>query len=630
MIDSRPGRAHRRREHLGVVLRLDPSLREVGSQEGQRVTVRCDRRSVRCGRDRACILAASLLSLASPTISDEPPGQPVPSGLTETIEVRLVEIPVLALDADGHPVSDLAVQDLELRINGSPREIAFVRRAVQDPDPDRILPSVRLGIETGGPDEGATTRPNAPRYYLLFLDLTNEPLPRGSDAHEGISRFLREEVTASDFVGVMSYTGRVWLDLPFTSEPHRPSEAVARAFERPRPAVMNARQRVELTSRTLEQCNHIWDSPLLAGAELQEFLSAGEDRPVAETGCVRGVAMGFLSDMNSQGRRFLEAVEAAIQLAGTVRGGATVLAVSHGVTLQPSLELEETYRSVFGPGQVWKIMDASTADMPVADALERLVAMGVDQGVSLSFLDPSRPPAGSRGAREDHLIAAGTNPVEAAYLAPRTELLQIASSTGGVFLADTDLYDGLRRVAARERGRYILGFYTDRPLSESDARRIEVAAAHRRIALEMGRAYDVRTRSARRASGTFVHGESRALSDGREGRFLSFRLDARVDDLDYETVGEDAAAADLSLHVRVLTADGQPLTDSYRFFRHTVPAARPGRGKTPVLAVRGWLEADPGIYRLEAMFRNPRSGSEVGIFHEFEVAASEATVRLGE
>ena len=194
---------------------------------------------------------------------------------------------------------------------------------------------------------------------------------------------MREQVAEDDFVGVMSYTGRVWLDLPFTSERDRPAEAVARAFERPRPAGINARQRVELTARTLEQCNHIWDSPVLAGAELQEFLSAGEDRPVAEAGCVRGVAAGFLSDMYSQGRRFLEAVEAAIQLAGTVRDGATVLAVSHGVSLQPSLELQETYRSVFGPGQVWKIMDASTADNPVGEALERLVGMGVDQGERL-------------------------------------------------------------------------------------------------------------------------------------------------------------------------------------------------------------------------------------------------------
>lgn len=590
------------------------------------MTARSDRRRMRYGRVRACVVGVGILSVATPS-SPAQEAQPVPSGLHETIQVRLVEMLLLALDRDQQPVPDLAAEDLTLRVNGSPKEIAFVRPAIPIPEPGVVLPRVRLGIETGAPDEGATTGAHAPRYYLLLLDLTNEPLPKGSGAHEGISRFLSEGVAENDFVGVMSYAGRVHLDLPFTSERDRPVEALARAFERPRPAAMTARQRVDSTARMLEQCNHIFDSPVLAGEELEERLSAGEDRPVAEVGCVRGVAMGFLSDMQSHGQRFLAAVEAAIRFAGTVRDGATVLAVSHGVSLQPTLELQETYQSVFGPGQLWKVMDGSAADSQVGQALERLIGMGVDQGVSVSFLDASRPPTGSRGARRGHLIAAGTNPVEVAYLAPQTELRQIATATGGVFLANTDLYEGLRQVTARERGRYVLGFYTDRPLSETDRRRIEVSTATRGIEIEAGQAYDVRRRSARRASGTFVTGDSRALGEGREGRFISFRLDARQADLAYEPSGAESAA-DLSLHVRVLTADGRPLIDSFRFFRHTVPSDRQANGRIPVLGVRGWLEADPGIYRLEAMFRNPRSGSEVVIFHEFEIAASDTAATL--
>jgi len=581
---------------------------------------------MRCGRVRACIVGVGILAVATqPAPSREP--EPVQSGLSETIQVRLVEMLVLALDQDEKPVANLAVEDLTLRVDGSPQDIAFVRPAIPTTEAGVALPRVRLGIETGGPDEGATTGAHAPRYYLLLLDLTNEPLPKESGGYEGISRFLSEDVAENDFVGVMSYAGRVRLDLPFTSERDRPVEAVARAFERPRPAAMTTRQRVDATARMLEQCNHVFDSPVLAGEELEERLSAGEDRPVAEVGCVRGVAMGFLSDMRSHGQRFLEAVEAAVRFAGTVRDGATVLAVSHGVSLQPALELQETYQAIFGPGQLWKLMDGSAADGHGGQAVERLIAMGVDQGVSLSFVDPSRPPTGSRGARRGHLIAAGTNPVEVAYLAPHTELRQIASATGGVFLANTDLYEGLRQVTARERGRYVLGFYTERPLSETDKRRIDVSAATRGIEIEAGQAYDVRRRSARRASGTFVTGDSHPQADGREGRFLSFRLDARQADLDYEPIGEQAAA-DLSLHVRVLTAAGHPLVDSFRFFRHEVPAVRGHDGRIPVLAVRGWLEADPGIYRLEAMFRNPRSGSEVVIFHEFEVAASDTAARL--
>jgi len=554
--------------------------------------------------------------LSAPASAEE--SLPGKSDLVETVQVRLVELRMLALDRKDQPVIGLAPEDLELTVAGQRRQIAYLKPALAPGDPDRPLPRVRLGVEGFVTDETASTVERAPRYFLLFLDLANEPPPKDSRVHEGIVRFLREEIEAADRVGVVSYTGNLHLDLPFTDDPDRMAAAVSQAFQRSRPAAGDTLQRVRSTMRVFENCNRIFDSPWLAGEDLEELKAAGEDRPVADDGCVSQVAANHMADMHARGARYLRALEAAVRFAGTVRGGATVLALSHGVSLHPEIELLEAYQAVFGPRQTWKVREIVTNDDPNGLILDRLLLLGAEQDVTLSFLDPSTAPAGSRSARSRNLVAAAMNPVEAAYLAPRQDLRRIASATGGTFVTSTDVEQGFREIRNRERGRYLLGFYADRPLSESELQDVEILGSGGNVIVEQGYAHDVRSRSNSWVMGTIVLEDSRPAGEDGADRFIPFRLHARQADLGYEPAGDDLAA-NLSLHVRVLTPDGRYLADRYNFFRHSYPADRPTTDKPLVLSVRGWLEAEPGDYRLEAAFRNPKSEREVMIFFEIEV-----------
>jgi VWFA-related protein len=546
-----------------------------------------------------CALAAITLVSGPASAQDSPP---LTSDFTETVQVRLVELRLLALDREEGPVTGLTPEDLELTVAGERREIAYLKPLLPPDDPERPLPRVRLGLDAAAVAEAASTVERAPRYYLLFLDLANEPPAKDSAVHEAIVRFLREEIEPDDRVGVVSYTGNLHLDLPFTDDPDRKAEAVSRAFDRARPSAGNTLRRVLSTMQTFESCNRVFDTPWLAGEELEELKRAGEDRPVADDSCVRQIAESYMADMYARGARFLDSLEAAVRFAGTVRGGATILALSHGVSLRPETEFLEAYQAVFGPLQTWKVRDSITNNDPNGPALDRLLRLGVEQGVTVNFLDPSTPPAGSRSARSRNLVAAATSPVETAYLAPRQDLRQIAGATGGVFVANTDVAGGLREVCMRERGRYVLGFYTERPLSERELLDVEVSANEGNVAVEAGRAFDVRSRSARWAPGTIVLGDARPAGEDGAARFVPNDM-----------------AANLSLHVRVLTSDGRHLADRYDFFRHSYAADRPTTGKPLVLAVRGWLEAEPGDYRLEAVFRNPQRGREVMILHEIAV-----------
>jgi hypothetical protein len=369
--------------------------------------------------------------------------------------------------------------------------------------------------------------------------------------------------------------------------------------------------------RVLEHCNRIFDA-FLAGEALEEFQQAGEDRPTADISCVEQIASSYVGDLHAWGARYLGALESAVRFAGTVRGGATVLALSHGVNLRPEVEFLETYQAVFGPRQTWKVRDVITNNDPNAPALDRLLRLGAEQGVTLSFLDPSTTPVGSRSARRRNLVTGATSPMEVAYLAPRQDLQRIAGATGGTLVADAGIDDGLRELCRRDRGRYVLGFYADRPLTKAELHGIEVSTRREDVTIRTGRAVDVRNRTREWAPGTIVLEDSRPAGGEAGGRFIPFRLHARPRDLGYEREG-DEMVANLALHVRVLTSDGRYLADRYEFFRHGYPATRPSSGKPLVLSVRGWLEAEPGGYRIEASFRNPKTGNEVMIFHEIEV-----------
>jgi hypothetical protein len=354
-----------------------------------------------------------------------------------------------------------------------------------------------------------------------------------------------------------------------------------------------------------------------------EEIRIGSDRPVADEGCVRQIAASYLNDAHARGARYLDALETAVRLAATVRGGAAVLAVSHGVALHPEQEFLTAYEAVFGPGQSWKLRDELTASDPHGPALDRLMRLAVERGVPVSFVDPSSTPSGIRSARRRDTVSPATNPIGAAYLAPARDLGRIAGTTGGAFLRGDDLGNALRAVYGREDGRYLVGFYADRDLDEDELRAVELSSRRDGVTVDAGLPYDVRARSRDGSVGTIVLEPPRPVGKDGERRLLSFKLHAPQVDLGYELV-DDLMTADLSLHVRVLTADGRHVADQYDFFRHSYPPQTEAAGKRLVLAVRGWLEAEPGGYRIEATFRNPYTGHEVAIFHEMELTEARA------
>lgn len=172
-------------------------------------------------------------AFGSPTAADDPP--PVATGLTESVEVRLVTMDVFALDAKDRTVPDLTKEDFQLLVDRKETpidtlDIACDGGSVDDPR------SKHFGDWTTPPDLAAGTR----RVVLAFdyLHLPSTPCPDAPDSRTCMyhTQSLKDyqvilasttDVRDQEIV-VVALTGGLRVEQPFT----RDRDAVAATLHR--------------------------------------------------------------------------------------------------------------------------------------------------------------------------------------------------------------------------------------------------------------------------------------------------------------------------------------------------------------------------------------------------------------
>jgi VWFA-related protein len=560
-------------------------------------------------------VAASFWALSLGAVCDLRADETLPSDLTERLEVRLVELSVLALTSDGKPVTDLSAGDVSLVFEDEPIEIAFVQPA-GEPVADAELPWARFSIEAGFQGAPATASARVPHYYLFFIDLENEPPPRRSNPGEALAAYARDGLREGDRAAVMSYSGGVRLELPFTTDREALGHTLGTVFERAGAPGAPTAQRVRGLARRLDLCEYVPDAPLLWG-DNPETEGMAFDTPLADESCVIGVAATYRSEIGERAVGFFNALGYAVGFASSIQGRTTVVALTHGASPDADDVIIAAYRNRFGNNQINKVQQGLSRGGELTLGFDRLIEYGRQEAVTLHFVDASRPPAGGGGAQK-RSVGRGLNPVTIAYTKPRTYLQHMADATGGILVAEPDLGEGLRRLRDAERGRYIVGFYSDVALDRKALAKLELSATDRKTTLLTSRNVERERRGVDESRGTIDVGEPIPLTEDREGEFLPLRFEVPQSALGHTAQGE-IMVANLTLHVRLRTAEGRFLADSFHFFAHTYPAGESEDRRDARLAVRGWLEAEPGRYLLEGVFRNSRTGSEAVVEREIEI-----------
>ena len=288
----------------------------------------------------------------------------------------------------------------------------------------------------------------------------------------------------------------------------------------------------------------------------------------------------------------------------------TVLALSHGVAVDPTAELMAAMQAVYGNTEQLGLLRLEVGTGEGArQRMDRLLRLALENRVTLNFIDRNPAPTGDSGARLGTAYQPGAQPMQTAFTAPQADLEEIAATTGGVFLHETDLFAGLQRTMGLERGTYLLGYYLDKDLPPERLHKVRIGSSRKGVRILHRRGYYAPNPDAELRPGNELSlGAPLSLEeDGREGQFLPFTIVANPRRLGYE-VDDEEARANLTLHFRVETGEGRVLAETFHLFNHAYPKDLWQASQVEPIQIHGWAELPPGEYRLIAYLRNLSSG----------------------
>jgi VWFA-related protein len=518
---------------------------------------------------------------------------PTPRGPDEHVQVRLVQLPILARDPRGNPVTDLTVEDIVVKDGGRKLRIAFLQQSEIDTGP-AAGPAVRLYLSVPGETGMANPPAEGPpgRYVILFIDAEHDYRLRKPEAIDDVVRFVREKLEPGTRVAVFAYDGDIHLEQGFSADRERLASAVMRAYDRPPRPNLDVGARVRNLMRELEAC----------------ATTSGPGSRRGDEQCLKGTMLEYHDQVRPRAEEYFEALDAVIRFAGGLRDRTMVMALSHGIAADPTAELIEAVRAIYGNTEQLATLRLEVGFGEGARVrMDRLLRLALENRVTLHFVDRNPAPSGDFSARLGAAHQPGARPIQAAFTAPQFDLEEMAAHTGGVFLHSADFFADLVRAHDLERGGYLLGYYAERALSPRQLRKVRVKTRRKGVRLLHRRGDFVRPTPPPSLALQLVLGVPLAPSSESGGAtFQPFTLV-----VDPEAFGntrkhkEDFATTNLNLLLRVKAPDGRTVVESYHSIEDAFEATEPG---TDALQMPGWVELPEGTWRLVAHLQHAPTG----------------------
>ena len=553
---------------------------------------------------RKGIRASALLVLPlflAPSLAQE---EPQDSGVTERVEVRLVQMSILARDRKGRPVTDLTEDEIVVKERGQRRKLAFLE-PLRKPKYDEPPPNVRLHVAAPGGWEGEPLAAEVePSYLILFIDVEHDQRLKKPDAIRDAIRFLNEDLDPNYRVAVFSYDGEINQETGFTTDRVALGDAVRLAYDRP------PRPSLDLFGRMRGLISRLDDCVIDSGA----FIKYGDEQ------CIETVVLEYADERRPSAEDYVDALDGLVRYAAGLRGRKTILALSHGIAENPADEAIQAARAVFGVSEVLaRVQLAVGFAEGVELKMDRLTDMAIRHRVTLHFVDRNLPPSADFSARLGLDFQPGARPLQAAFEAPQWDLEELATHTGGIFVGSPgELHAGLKKAMDVEQGGYFLGYYVDAYRSREELAKVKVNCTRGGVKISHRRGYYDQG-----GSGTIVGridlGKRRQVTaEGRQGQFVPFRVQADPYVLGYE-VSQHVAEAHFTLHFLVRGEDGRLLADSFHFISHGYPREIWEANEAEPVTLQGWVEAPVGRYTLVAYLHNSRTGRDGELTRELVV-----------
>lgn len=571
---------------------------------------------------RSPALAATLVAaLVLPSAAAQEPQTGAASGEAQTnpvyseqIDVRLVTLPVLARNRRGEPVTDLQPDEIHVVDGRRTYSVASLTPFFADAPERKELPRVRLITDIPGKTRGvARSTVREPRHLLILADLVNDPPMGRKAALEAVSRFLEKELDPSFQVALMVYDGTLHLTLPFTQDRSAAAAALSRAYRNVAArARITPEARMEHLMQKLETCQILEPDDQFEENEASRVLLGV---PLADVQCLRDSMYEYAGEATGQTRAFLDVLEAVVGYAGGLEGHTSVLTIGGNVVLNPSREVAEAMRALYGTmDEINQLEQALYGEELLRPQLEGLMRLAYQNDVSLNFLDRTTAPS-DFSVRQQRLLQPGFRPLTTAFQTAQQDLDELASATGGAFVASSRVAQGLRQSLKLMEGGYYVSFYIDddEALTQKRIDRIRVGSTRSGVILKHRRAFEG-VRRPEEVEGQKIRGiiqvgvAEEHEFQGTPGMFIPLRLVLEPVDLGYQETASQFAA-EFTVHFRLRTRDGVLLADSYHVLTHTYPKEVWQSGTVDPPSLWAWADLPDGDYFAEAVVTVPAAGN---------------------
>jgi VWFA-related protein len=178
------------------------------------------------------LLAALLVASAQQTVT--PPAAPAGTNkkaFSFSTNVQLVVIDAFIKDKGGRPIPNLTAADFTVSEDGKPQDVAVCQfqelqsepesplPATLSPRPDDPKPEVKAAAKAQiAPAAAGEVKYRDKRLLVLFFDMTSMPIQDQVRAQDSATKFVRTQITSSDLLAIMSFSGDVKVVEDFTAD----------------------------------------------------------------------------------------------------------------------------------------------------------------------------------------------------------------------------------------------------------------------------------------------------------------------------------------------------------------------------------------------------------------------------
>ena len=374
------------------------------------------------------------------------------------ITANLVSVDVMVKDKKGKAITDLKAEDFSLFENGVRQNIEF-------------FDSTLVGEETNPTGTGEASDkqerpPGLPRNIIaLVLDGQTTHGSNLKQVRNGMTKYIRERITASDSVAVFAISGGLQLLQPFTQDKARLIKAVENAD-----GVSSVSKSAEHRSIN-EAIATIRDQ--LAGASTGEITTPAGGSAAAQAMISRRVLEQYIqlrsALSNQQTRPILAGLAAISEGIRALPGKKTVVMFSQGFVAPQNLDwqVQSTIDIANRANVSIYVIDSTglTGGTPQSGALVPSSALS---GISAATDQESRIRAGAGESVFDIARQEGLN-------RQQDLLYRISEDTGGQFIKNTnDISSGLNRIHDEIGSRYTLAYRSTDSNFDNSFRKIKV------------------------------------------------------------------------------------------------------------------------------------------------------------